>query len=356
MPITDEAGNHVGALEIQRNVTDEAVVQVKYQEMLETEARERERLANQVRDAHQGAARDEPAPAQDPKRAARVQEGPDRLTPARRFVARAGCVAVVVCGALAGCAHAPDLLLEARSGATRGLDDRGLHRTRRHAAARAALAPVAPAVEAGGPAPAAGNERGVLVIMHGLKDYSGRYAAFATQAAARGYSVYAFDLRGHGRSAGPRVAPRHWSEYVDDLDRFLTLVQQREPGKPVFLFGHSMGGAIAARAAEIHQPHPPDSWGSSSSTPPPAPIAGLILSGAALAIDAPPLLLAVTRMSGALMPGFPALKLDNHDFSSDPAAAAAMDKDHSSPSRRRRRGPQRDSSTASASSGTTPTR
>ena len=49
MPITDENGNHVGALEIQRNVTDEAVVQVKYQEMLETEARERERLANQVR-------------------------------------------------------------------------------------------------------------------------------------------------------------------------------------------------------------------------------------------------------------------------------------------------------------------
>lgn len=49
VPITDEQGNHVGALEIQRNVTDEAVVQVKYQEMLETEARERERLAAQIR-------------------------------------------------------------------------------------------------------------------------------------------------------------------------------------------------------------------------------------------------------------------------------------------------------------------
>ncbi len=49
VPITDENGVSVGALEIQRNVTDEAVVQVKYQEMLENEARERERLANQVR-------------------------------------------------------------------------------------------------------------------------------------------------------------------------------------------------------------------------------------------------------------------------------------------------------------------
>lgn len=49
VPITDENGAPIGALEIQRNVTDEAVVQVKYQEMLESEARERERLANQVR-------------------------------------------------------------------------------------------------------------------------------------------------------------------------------------------------------------------------------------------------------------------------------------------------------------------
>jgi acylglycerol lipase len=157
----------------------------------------------------------------------------------------------------------------------------------------------------------AGNTRGVLVVMHGLKDYSGRYGAFASQAAARGYSVYAFDLRGHGRSAGPRVAPREWNLYVDDLDAFLTMVETREPGRPIFVFGHSMGGAIVARTAEVHAPA----------------VAGVILSGAALAIDAPPLLLAVTRMTGALMPGFPALKLDNHDFLSDPAAAAAMDQD-----------------------------
>ena len=49
VPITDAEGNHVGALEIQRNVTDEAEVQIKYQEMLENEARERERLAIQIR-------------------------------------------------------------------------------------------------------------------------------------------------------------------------------------------------------------------------------------------------------------------------------------------------------------------
>ena len=158
---------------------------------------------------------------------------------------------------------------------------------------------------------ATGDVKGVLVVMHGLKDYSARYVSLANRAAAAGFDVYAFDLRGHGRSAGPRVAPDDWSDYVDDLDRFLTSVEQREPGKPVFLFGHSMGGAIAVRTAEVHA----------------AKLAGLILSGPAIAIDAPPLLIAATRMSGFLTPQFPAFDLDNHDFSSDPGNAAAMDRD-----------------------------
>lgn len=49
VPITDSDGTPIGALEIQRNVTDEAEVQVKYQEILENEAAERERLATQIR-------------------------------------------------------------------------------------------------------------------------------------------------------------------------------------------------------------------------------------------------------------------------------------------------------------------
>ncbi len=44
-----EVGAYAGALIILRNVTDEAEVQIKYQEMLDTEAQERERLATQIR-------------------------------------------------------------------------------------------------------------------------------------------------------------------------------------------------------------------------------------------------------------------------------------------------------------------
>jgi alpha-beta hydrolase superfamily lysophospholipase len=158
---------------------------------------------------------------------------------------------------------------------------------------------------------ATGDAKAVVVIMHGLKDHSARYATLATRLVAAGYSVYAFDLRGHGRSAGPRVAPDDWMDYVADLEQFLKAVEGRELGKRVYLFGHSMGGAIAARAAELHAPQ----------------LAGLLLSGPALAIDAPPLLVALTRMAAFANPRAPALKLPNEDFSSTPGAAAATSAD-----------------------------
>jgi PAS domain-containing protein len=49
LPFFGEDGLPVGALVIQRNVTDEAQVQSKYQEMLEHEKRERERLIHIIR-------------------------------------------------------------------------------------------------------------------------------------------------------------------------------------------------------------------------------------------------------------------------------------------------------------------
>jgi PAS domain S-box-containing protein len=50
VPIKQPDGTTTGAVVILRNVTDEAMIQVKYQEMLETEARERERLTEQIRE------------------------------------------------------------------------------------------------------------------------------------------------------------------------------------------------------------------------------------------------------------------------------------------------------------------
>lgn len=85
----------------------------------------------------------------------------------------------------------------------------------------------------------------VLVIVHGLGEHSGRYQYLMEAMAPRQINVYAFDLRGHGRSGGKRGALRSWQEFRQDLDLFLSLVRGKEPDVPLFLLGHSLGGLIA---------------------------------------------------------------------------------------------------------------
>ena len=154
----------------------------------------------------------------------------------------------------------------------------------------------------------AGAPRGVLVVMHGLRDHGDRYAGFAGELAARGYAVYAFDLRGHGRSAGRRVTVGSFDDYLDDSDRFVASVQAREPGRPLFVFGHSMGGVIVTLWAETRRP----------------PIAGVIVSAPAIRIDVPPIAAAVIFLSAALTPNLGVLADSNEGFSTDPAVTAGM--------------------------------
>jgi acylglycerol lipase len=61
-------------------------------------------------------------------------------------------------------------------------------------------------------------------------------------------------MRGHGRSAGPRVSSPSIDAYLDDLDRVMAVVRAAEPGRPVFLLGHSLGGLIATLYALERDP------------------------------------------------------------------------------------------------------
>jgi acylglycerol lipase len=152
-----------------------------------------------------------------------------------------------------------------------------------------------------------GKPKGVLVIVHGLKDHSARYAAFADELVTHGYAVYAFDLRGHGRSAGQRVYVRTFDQYLADLDVFLGRVRAHEPGEPLFLFGHSMGGAIVTLYTITRQPH----------------LQGVLLSGAALRVDAPSPLMFGTRVIASIAPSAGVFQLDAKTFSRDPAVVRA---------------------------------
>ncbi|XP_039127691.1 monoacylglycerol lipase-like [Dioscorea cayenensis subsp. rotundata] len=90
--------------------------------------------------------------------------------------------------------------------------------------------------------------RGLVVLMHGLNEHSGRYNHFATQLNDHGFKVYAMDWIGHGGSDGLHGYVPSLDYAVSDLKAFLEKVLTNNPGLPCFCFGHSTGGAIVLKA------------------------------------------------------------------------------------------------------------
>ncbi len=93
------------------------------------------------------------------------------------------------------------------------------------------------------------DPRAAVVIVHGYGEHSSRHSVVAEKLAGDGYFVYAFDLRGHGRSSGPRCFVDRFSEYSDDLKESVLRVRDICPGRQLFILAHSMGGLISAELA-----------------------------------------------------------------------------------------------------------
>lgn len=138
--------------------------------------------------------------------------------------------------------------------------------------------------------------RAGVAIVHGYAEHSGRYEEVAGRLLAAGYGVYQFDLRGHGRSEGPRAFVRSFDDYVRDVQAFVEQVRRRHEG-PLFLLGHSMGGLIAAR------------WTLAN----PLGASGLVLSGAALKVNdrIHPWLQRMSSAIGMVAPRLPTIRLDD---------------------------------------------
>jgi acylglycerol lipase len=93
-----------------------------------------------------------------------------------------------------------------------------------------------------------GQVRASVVLVHGLGEHSGRYGHVAAALLQRGLSVVGWDLRGHGRSSGARGDVATGEVLIDDLAA--VCARFRQPGCPLFLFAHSLGGQIALRFLE----------------------------------------------------------------------------------------------------------
>lgn len=154
------------------------------------------------------------------------------------------------------------------------------------------------------------RERGVL-LMHGLGEHCGRHAHVARFFNDAGWSVRAYDHRGHGRSGGPRGDTPDDEALLRDAKLVFDDFAQQFPAPPLLL-GHSMGGLFAARFA----------------TGAMSPIGGLILSSPALAIPLSGGQKLLLKTLGAIAPGFAVPNgLQTRYLSHDPAVEEAYRKD-----------------------------
>ncbi|XP_030472375.1 uncharacterized protein LOC115690235 [Syzygium oleosum] len=91
--------------------------------------------------------------------------------------------------------------------------------------------------------------RGLVILLHGLNEHSGRYSNFAKKLNANGFNVCGMDWIGHGGSDGLHAYVHSLDDAVCDLKSFIGKILAENPGLPCFCFGHSTGAAIILKAA-----------------------------------------------------------------------------------------------------------
>ena len=95
--------------------------------------------------------------------------------------------------------------------------------------------------------------RYIALLAHGYGEHIGRYEHVAAALLTHGAVVFGLDHMGHGKSDGERVLIEDFDDVVADLHSLAETAHKQRPELPVVLIGHSMGGLIAARFAQLHR-------------------------------------------------------------------------------------------------------
>ncbi len=135
----------------------------------------------------------------------------------------------------------------------------------------------------------AGEVKAVVCLVHGIGEHGGRYVLGAKALTDARYALLSFDLRGHGKSGGARGHTPSKEHLYNDIAHHLEEAEKRYPGKPCFLYGHSLGGNLVINYALRRQPR----------------LAGVVATGPELelAFAPPPVKMTLAYILDVLAPG-----------------------------------------------------
>lgn len=88
------------------------------------------------------------------------------------------------------------------------------------------------------------SSEAVVIIVHGIGEHSKVYKSWSKRFNAHGISIVSFDQRGHGLSGGKRGHTPMYRAFLSDLALVYRSTKKLFPQKPIFVYGHSMGGNI----------------------------------------------------------------------------------------------------------------
>ena len=94
------------------------------------------------------------------------------------------------------------------------------------------------------------DQKGSIVICHGIGEYTEKYNELIYYFINSGYSVFIIEHRGNGRSGrlggdDGQISVEKFDYYIEDFKKFLDkVVVPHSSNKKLLLFAHSMGGGI----------------------------------------------------------------------------------------------------------------
>uniref|UniRef100_A0A8C7X146 Monoglyceride lipase n=1 Tax=Oryzias sinensis TaxID=183150 RepID=A0A8C7X146_9TELE len=156
--------------------------------------------------------------------------------------------------------------------------------------------------------------RALVFVVHGAGEHSGPYDEIARRLKELSLLVFAHDHVGHGQSEGERMNIKDFQIYVRDSLQHIDLMKSRHPDLPVFIVGHSMGGAISILTACER----------------PSEISGVVLIGPMVQMNpesATPFKVFVAKLLNHMMPSLTLGSIESRWVSRDKTQVEAYDND-----------------------------